>query len=183
VTASSAAPTSRAGIEAVRRTNWIAIVVATVLMMFSTLAYAAAFAMDDDGGQRSSVDLRLAFVGLAVAPFVFVVLGFLSRNPLAPKRVLQAMGLLLVVGLPIGLLDPLVGAATGFCLGGAIVLNRPAVDRVTYWRAGAVIFTFLYVLVLIVVVPPAGVFTGALLPLIMIGFADEYAAWSAERSS
>jgi hypothetical protein len=45
------------------------------------------------------------------------------------------------------------------------------------------VFTFVYVFVLIVAIPPAGVFTGAVLPLIMIGVADEYAAWSAERSS
>jgi hypothetical protein len=183
VTAPSTDVTPRVGIEAVRRRNWIAVAVATPLMMFSTFAYAAAFTVDDAAGARWSFDLRLAFVGLAVAPFVFVALGFLSRNPHAPKRVLQAMGLLLLVGLPVGLLDPLVGAATGFALGGAMVLNRPAVERVVYWRLAAVGFTFVYVFVLIVVIPPAGVFTGAVLPLIMIGFADEYAAWSAERSS
>ncbi len=152
-----------------------------MLMAFSTFAYAAAFVGDAD--ERGSVDLRLAFIGLAVAPFVFVALGFLSRNPVAPKRVLQAMGLLLLVGLPIGLIDPVTGAATGFCLGGAVVLNRPAIERVMYWRIAAVVFTSVYVLVLIVVVPPAGVFTAAILPLMMIGAADEYAAWSAERSS
>jgi hypothetical protein len=182
VTAPSTDVAPGAGIEAVRRSNWIAISVATPLMMFSTFAYAAAFTGGDEA-DGWFFDLRLAFVGLAVAPFVFVALGFLSRNPHAPKRVLQAMGLLLVVGLPVGLLDPLVGAATGFGLGGAMVLNRPAVERVVYWRLAAVVFTFVYVFVLIVAIPPAGVFTGAVLPLIMIGVADEYAAWSAERSS
>lgn len=175
------AATPRAGIEAVRRSNWVAIAAATVLMAFSTLAYAAAFA--SDGDERSSADLRLAFIGLAVAPFVFIALGFLSRNPVAPLRVLQAMGLLLLVGLPIGLLDPITGAAAGFCLGGALALNRPAIERVMYWRVAAAVFTTFYVFVLIVVVPPAGVFTAAILPLMMIGAADEYAAWSAERSS
>jgi hypothetical protein len=183
VTAPSTDVAARAGIDAVRRNNWIAMAVATVLMMFSTFAYAAAFAAGDDAGEGSSVDLRLAFVGLAVAPFVFVALGFLSRNPRAPRRVLIAMGLLLVVGLAVGLIDPLLGAAVGFGLGGVLVLNRPDVERVMYWRLAAVAFTAIYVLVLLVIAPPAGVFTGAVLPLIMIGFADEYAAWSAERFS
>jgi hypothetical protein len=168
-----------AGIDAVRRANWIAIAVSTLLMMFSYLIYGAAFI--DDEGEQAGIDLRFAFIGLAIAPFVFIALGFLSRNPLAPKRVLQAMGLLLLVGLAIGFLDPLLGASIGFCVGGALVLNRPAIERVTYWRSAAVVFTAAYVLVLLIVLPPAGVFTGGLLPLMMIGFADEYAAWSAAR--
>jgi hypothetical protein len=167
--------------ERLRRRNWIAIVAATPLMMFSYFTYAAAF-VDDEGG-RSSVQLELAFVGLAVAPFVFIVLGFVSRNPAAPKRVLAAMGLLLLVGLTLGLLDPLVGAATGFGLGGALVLNRPGISRVMFWRIGAVVFTAIYMSFLLVVAVPAGVFTGAILPLMMIGFADEYAAWSASRTA
>ncbi len=165
--------------QGVRRRNWIAIAWATPLMMFSYFSYGAAFI--DSEGERSGFQLELAAIGLAIAPFVFIALGFISRNPVAPKRVLQAMGLLLLVGLTIGLLDPLLGAATGFCLGGALVLNRPSVPRLTFWRLGTVAFTALYMLVLLVVVVPAGIFTGAVLPLIMIGFADEYATWSATR--
>jgi len=41
----------------------------------------------------------------------------------------------------------------------------------------------LYMSILLIVVPPAGVFTGGVLPLMMIGFADEYAAWSADRTT
>ena len=167
--------------EGVRRRNWTAIAWATPLMMFSYFSYGAAFI--DSEGDRSGFQLELAAIGLAIAPFVFVVLGFVSRNPLAPKRVLQAMGLLLLVGLSIGLLDPLLGAATGFCLGGALVLNRSDIPRLTFWRLGAVFFTMLYMLVLLVVAAPAGIFTGAVIPLVMIGFADEYAAWSATRST
>ena len=164
-----------------RRRNWIAIAVATPLMAFSYFAYGASFVESD--AERSSIQPELAMVGLAIAPFAFVALGFVSRNPVAPKRVLQAMGLLLLIGLSIGLLDPLLGASVGFCLGGALVLNRPDVSRLMFWRLGAVVFTALYTLVLFVVALPAGVFTGAVLPFVMIGFADEYAAWSAERSS
>jgi len=165
----------------VRGRNWIAIACATPLMMFSYFSYGAAFI--DAEGDRSGFQLELAAIGLAIAPFVYIALGFISRNPVAPKRVLQAMGLLLLVGLSIGLLDPLLGAATGFCLGGALVLNPPDVERLRFWRLGTVAFTLLYMLVLLVFAAPAGIFTGAVLPLIMIGFADEYAAWSAERSS
>jgi len=166
-------------IERVRRRNWIAIIAATPLMMFSYFTYGASFV--DGEGDRTSIQLELAAIGLAIAPFVFIVLGFVSRNPYAPKRVLQSMGLLLLVGLSIGLLDPLLGATTGFGLGGALVLNRPDVTRLMFWRLGAVGFTSIYTMILLVVALPAGVFTGAILPLMMIGFADEYAAWSAAR--
>lgn len=148
-------------------------------MAFSYFSYGAAFI--DGDGDRSGFQLELAAIGMAIAPFVFMTLGFVSRNPMAPKRVLQAMGLLLAVGLSIGLIDPLLGAATGFGLGGALVLNRPDVDRLMRWRLGAVAFTSFYMLVLLVVAAPAGIFTGAVLPLMMVGFADEYAAWSASR--
>ncbi len=50
-----------------------------------------------------------------------------------------------------------------------------------FWRFGTVAFTSLYMLVLLVVPRRRRVFTGAMLPLMMIGFADEYAAWSAAR--
>jgi hypothetical protein len=149
-------------------------------MIVSYFAYAASFV--DADGERSAIQLDLAAIGLAIAPFVFVMLGFVSRNPQAPKRVLQAMGLLLVVGLSIGLLDPMLGAAVGFAVGGALVMNRPDVERTMAWRFGAVGFLAVYMLVLLVVAVPAGVFTGAIMPLVMIGFADEYAAWSAGRN-
>lgn len=165
----------------IRRRNWIAIAVATPLMAFSYFTYAASFV--DADAERSSIEPALAMLGLAIAPFAFIALGFVSRNPGAPKRVLQAMGLLLLVGLSVGLLDPLLGASLGFGIGGALVLNRPDLPRLTFWRFGAVAFTAIYTLVLFVVALPAGVFTGALLPFIMIGFADEYAAWSATRDS
>lgn len=166
--------------DRIRRRNWIAIAVATPLMAFSYFTYGASFV--DDDAERSSIEPALAMVGLAIAPFAFIALGFVSRNPVAPKRVLQAMGLLLLVGLSVGLLDPLIGASLGFGIGGALVLNRPDLPRLTFWRFGAVGFTAIYTLVLFVIAPPGGVFTGAVLPFIMVGFADEYAAWSAARN-
>ena len=177
----SVSPTG-GSIEQLRRRNWIAIAVATVLMMFSTLSYAAAFADDGTTSDDVAVNGALVALGVAMAPFVFIALGFISRNANAPRRVLQAMGLLAAIGLSVGLVDPLLGACSGFAFGGALVLNRPAIERVLTWRLGAALLTTLYVLFLLVAIPPAGVFSASVLPLILLGFADEYAAWSAERS-
>ncbi len=91
------------------------------------------------------------------------------------------MGLLIVLGLAVGLLSPVLGAAAGFGVGGSLCLNRPNLEGVMKWRLYATGFTVVYVLFLLVVITPAGVFAGGLLPLLMIGFADEYTAWRAAR--
>jgi hypothetical protein len=144
-------------------------------MAFSYFTYAAAFALPED--DPGTIDGGLVAIGLVLAPVVFVVLAFVSRNPAAPKRVLQAMGLLLVLGLAVGLLSPVLGAAAGFGVGGALTLRPPDVADVAKWRLWSVAFMVAYVLFLLAVATPAGVFSGGLLPLLMLGFADEYSAW------
>lgn len=148
-------------------------------MVFSYFSYAAAFATPE--GEPDRIDVGLVGVGLALAPFVFIVVGFVSRNPNAPKRVLQSMGLLILLGLPLGLLSPVLGAAAGFGVGGSLCLKPPSLDGVLKWRLWATGFTVAYILFLLVFIRPAGVFAGGLLPLLMIGFADEYRAWQATQ--
>lgn len=143
--------------------------------MFSYFTYGAAFV--DQTGDADGIEPRLAAIALTLAPFVFVIAAFVSRDPRAPRDVLRAMGALLVIALGLGLIDPLLGAAAGFAAGGAITIRRPAVDGVVRWRVWAVLVIIAYCLVLLVAIPPAGVFAGAITPLIAIGFADEFAAW------
>lgn len=161
--------------DEIRRRNWITISAATVVMMFSYFTYGAAFV--EGTGDSVGFEPRLAAIGLTLAPFVFVVLAFGSRNPHAPRDVLRAMGLFLVVAIAVALIDPLLGAATGFAAGGAIALRRPKVERVASWRLGAVALIAAYCFALLVFAPPAGVFSGAIVPLMMVAFADEFAAY------
>ena len=143
--------------------------------MFSYFPFAAAFASVDriDGG--------LVAVALAVAPLVFVLLAFVSHNPKAPRRILEAMVMLLGVGFTVGLFAPVLGAAAGFGAGGAVCLLPPDVPNAAKWRISAVVVMTTYTFILLLAVPPAGVFAGGLLPLMMVGFGDEYAAWSARN--
>lgn len=120
-------------------------------------------------------------IALALAPFVFVIVGFVSRNPRAPKRVLWAMGLLVVLGLSIGLIAPVLGAAAGFGVGVALTLNPLDLPDLMRNRMIAVGFAVTYTLLLLIVATPAGVFTGALLPPLIVGLADEFSAWRASR--
>ncbi|MEN8040514.1 MAG: hypothetical protein ABFR95_03330 [Actinomycetota bacterium] len=167
--------------EELKRRNWLAIALATVVMMFSYFPYASSFATNPDGGVE--INPALVGIGLVLAPFVFVVLAFVSRNPKAPKRVLHSMILLLGLGLTVGLLAPVLGATAAFAGGATLCLNPPRVDDVYKWRIGASVLTVIYVFMLLILATPAGVFTGGLLPLLMVGFADEYSVWAHARQA
>lgn len=165
----------------IRRRNWLALALGTVVMTFSYFPYAAAFTTA--AGEEPRIDTGLVAVGLVVAPLVFIVTGVVSRNPQFAARVLRAMGLLLLLGLGVGLASPVLGATAGFGVGGALTLREPDVPQVFAWRLGAVAGAVVYTFLLLVVLPPAGVVTGGLLPLLIIGFADEFAAWRAGSGS
>ena len=149
-------------------------------MMFSYFPYAAAFATAE--GEPAQIDSGLVGIGLVVAPFVFVALGVVSRYVGFPKKVLIAMVLLLLLGFGVGLVSPVLGATAGFAVGGALTMRPPDVDEVLKWRLWAAGLTVFYTFVLLVVATPAGVFTGGVLPLIMLGFADEYSGWRSTRA-
>ncbi len=148
-------------------------------MLFSYFSYAAALTRIEG---RRAIDIGLLGIALLVAPFVFVVIGFVSRSPGPLNRALVSMGLLLVLGLVLGLISPLLGAAAGFGVGAALTLNRPELPDVMRNRLVGVGFAIVYMLTLLLVATPGGVFTGALLPTLMVGFADDFTAWRASRA-
>lgn len=158
----------------------MALAIGVIAEMFSYFPYAAAF-IPGEGETAPQVDPLLVLVALAVAPFVLIVVGLISRNPVFPKDVLRSMGLLLLLGLAFGLISPALGATAGFGAGFALTLNRPDLPDLMRNRLVAVGFSVVYTLVLLVVATPAGVLTGAILPALMVGFADEYTAWHHHR--
>lgn len=123
------------------------------------------------------IDAGLLAIALALAPLVFVVVGLVSRNPGTPKRVLQSMGLLILLGLGLGLLSPVLGAAAGFGVGIALTLHPLGIEGQLKRRLVAVALAVVYTFAMLVFIPPGGVLAGAILPALMVGFADEYAAW------
>jgi hypothetical protein len=120
-------------------------------------------------------------IALAIAPLVFAGVGLVSARQGTPGKVLQAMGLLVVLALSLGLISPIVGAAAGFGAGIAITLNMPAFEGQMRRRLVGVGFAVAYMSVILLVIPPAGVLAGAVLPGAMVGFADEYGAWRTAR--
>jgi hypothetical protein len=148
--------------------------------MFSYFSYAAAF-VQPEGAERT-IDGGLVAVSLVIAPFAFLVVALVSRNPRTPRMVLLSMGLLLVLGLALGLVSPVLGAAAGFGVGAALCLRLPDIPGQMTRRILAVTFAVVYTTVLLFVATPAGVLSGAVIPILMVGFADEYGAWQWARS-
>lgn len=116
-------------------------------------------------------------IALAIAPLAFAGVGLVSARQGTPGKVLQAMGLLVVLALSLGLISPIVGAAAGFGAGIAITLSMPAFEGQMRRRLVGVGLAVAYMSVMLLVIPPAGVLAGAVLPGAMVGFADEYGAW------
>lgn len=121
------------------------------------------------------------FFGMALVPVVYFVLTFVSRHPGAPMAVLKSMGLFLLVGLPVGLLIPALGIIVGFGAGGVVGYRME--DEHRYGpRLIAVGAVGVYMLVLMVVAVPIGLFTGGFLPFVALVFADRYSEEKAREA-
>jgi ABC-type antimicrobial peptide transport system permease subunit len=135
----------------------------------------------DDGGATAADGPRagaaLAF-GLALIPFVFVVLAFLSEQPRPPTAVLKAMGLCLLIGIPVSALaaDAVTGIVAGAGAGGIAALRADTPDG---WkaRAVAVIIATAYTFVLVRVVGAVALLPAPVFPFTGIGVADHFVEW------
>jgi len=164
--------------------KWRAITLATLALAPAFWALAigrVAFAVDDPDAPDPGA--AIAF-GLAVIPFVFIVLAFTSEHPRPSSAVLRAMGLSLLVGIPASALtfDAVTGIVAGVGAGGIAALRRDP-DSTTRSRAVAVFIAAAYTFVLArlaggLVLLPAPIF-----PFTAIGVADHLAERAAERAA
>lgn len=168
--------------EPTRRRNWLALAIGIVVQSVSYLIYASAF-VSGEGESGPIADPRLVAVALLISPLVFASVGLISRRVGVLREVIRSMGLLVALGLAFGLLSPIIGAAAGYGVGIAVTLNMPEFEGQLRRRLVAVGFAVAYMSVMLVFIPPAGVLAGAILPALMVGFADEYGAWRQERIS
>jgi hypothetical protein len=155
------------------RRKWRAILLATLLLApayWSLLAGVVAIASD-----RSSAPSAGPFIafGLALIPFVFIALAFLSEHPRAPGAAAWAMVLSLAVGIPVSAIA--IDAVTGFVAGigaGGIAALRSDLDRSWRARALAVLLATAWAFVTIRVVPEVVLLLAPILPFTSIGVAD-----------
>jgi alpha-glucoside transport system permease protein len=180
------APRGRAGIGPLEplspQRKWLAITVATLLLVlafWSLLAGLVSDASDEPGGPNPAA--ALAF-GLALVPFVFVLLAFLSEHPRAPGAVLRAMGWAVLVGIPVYALvgDAVTGIVAGLGAGGIKALRMDADHN---WRARAlgVLAASGYTLVLVALTGAMALLPAPIFPLTAIGIADHLSERRAEQ--
>jgi hypothetical protein len=154
--------------------KWRAITVATLVLVpgyWAMLAGIVSAAPDTEGG-IANPGAAIAF-GLALIPFVFLVLAFLSQHPQLPGAVLRAMGLSLLVGIPVSALaaDVVTGIVAGVGAGGIAALRTDEGDN---WRARAlaVAVASAYVFVLVRTAGPIVLLPAPIFPFTGIGLAD-----------
>jgi hypothetical protein len=155
------------------RRKWRAILIATLLLapgLWSIVIGLVAGASDEPNAPAAGP--FVAF-GLAIIPFVFVALAFLSEHPRAPAAVVKALAVSIVVGIPLSALagDAVTGLVAGIGAGGAVAL-RADVGHTGRSRAIAVLLASLYVFLMVRVAPEAALFAAPVLPFSSIGVAD-----------
>ena len=159
------------------RRRWLVITLATVVMQFAywPIALGAGLASETDETLAGASGGLLA-LGLAMVPFAFMALAFGSRHLRAPGAVLRAMGLFLLVGLPLAvLLNTVVGTMAGLAAGGVVALRREDDVHPVRWRWWAVVAATVYLMVLLVVAPEFALISGAVLPFTVLGLVDQAA--------
>ena len=171
-------PSPSAGaIPITAKKRWQAITLATLLLVpayWAVLVGAVSIADEGDDG-IANPGAAIAF-GLALIPFVFVVLAFVSGHVRAPSAVVRAMLVSLLVGLPVTALagDAISGMVAGVGAGGIVSLRM---DAPSTWRARAVALAFavVYVFVLARVASALALLPAPIFPFTAIGMADQLA--------
>ena len=151
--------------------SWLAIGLATLVVMVSYSSLLVAIvASRSDTPEASGPAFALGF---ALVPIAYVALAFVSGRRNAPMQVLKAMGVWLVVGMPLVLANPIFGLAVGYGSAGVPTLRVRPTDS---WKARivAVLLVAAYSLAMLQIIPPLGLLSGGLLPLASLGLADYY---------
>ncbi len=155
------------------RQKWRAILLSTLLLVPDYLAIVVGvIAADSESANAPPAGPAIAF-GLAFLPFVFLSLALLSTHPRAPGAVLRAMGLSLLVGIPVSAIAPdlVTALVAGIGAGGIAVLRA---DEEGVWKARvlAVLGVSVYAFVMIRVVPDVTLLLAPTLPFTCLGVAD-----------
>jgi hypothetical protein len=163
--------------------KWRAITIATLVFApgyWAILAGLVALASDDTTTEPPVA--AIAF-GIALIPFVFIALAFLSLHPRAPMAVLKAMGTTLLVGAIVSAFagDAVTGIIAGVGAGGACALRRddPQTTRARMW---AVAIAAAYTFVLVRTIGAPALIPAAAFPLTALGIADHLSERRAQRA-
>jgi hypothetical protein len=122
--------------------------------------------------------------GLALVPFVFIALAFLSEHPRAPGAVVKAMVLALLVGIPVSALaaDAVTGFVAAIGAGGVAAL-RP--ETGSDWKARwiAVLAATVASFLLVRTAGEVALLIAPVLPFTSIGVADHLSERRREKEA
>jgi hypothetical protein len=155
------------------QTKWRAITISTLLLLPAYWGVVSGLvAAASDRADAPPAGPPIAF-GLALLPFVFIALAFLSQHPRAPSAVMKAMGLTLLIGIPAAAIAPdaVSGIVAGIGAGGAAAL-RPEHDGVWKARALGVLAVSVFAATFVYVVPDVVLLLAPTLPFTCLGVAD-----------
>lgn len=156
------------------RKKWQAITLATLLLVPAYWSILAGLvgAASEGPAPVANPAAYLAF-GLAVIPFVFVVLAFVSEHPRAPAAVWRALVLAVVVAAVVSTVavDAVTGIVAGVGAGGIVTLRADA-DHNWRARALAVVFAVAYTYVLVRMASSLALLPAPIFPFTAIGVAD-----------
>lgn len=144
---------------------------------FGSLVLAVVASLIDEPTVSPGPSYALGFI---LVPVTAAAVAFISAHDNPPMATLKGMGAWLVVGLPLAVLNPIIGFSTAFAAAGAFTLRSDA-PRPGRARAIAVAVLAVYVTVLVGILPQAAVFAGAVTPLLAVRAADLYLERSAAR--
>jgi hypothetical protein len=165
--------------------KWLSITLATLLLVPAFWALLAGMVADAADVEAGAPDPAAALaLGLALIPFVFIVLAVVSRQSRKPGAVLRAMGLALVVGIPVSALaaDAVTGIVAGIGAGGICALRSDAAHN---WRARALAVgaAALYTFVLVNTVGALALLPAPIFPFTGIGVADHLSERRRDREA
>jgi len=152
-----------------KRQRWLAVLLATAMMLFSYIMILFAFVAV--GGEEPIFAGGALGIGLGLVPLVFATAALVSRSTLVLRRSLLATVIWIGITIPIGIVDLPTALVAGFGAGGMVSLRKRHQNG---WqaRAIAVTVTVLYTFALHRISREAGLFGGAPLPLLAIAVAD-----------
>jgi len=159
--------------------RWRAIAAATVLVVpaFWALVFGL-MTLATEGSQEALIAGAAMAFGLSLIPVAFLVLALLSAHPHEPGVVVRAVGLFLLVGIPVSAVagDAVTGLVAGIGAGGALAL-RPEPDQGWRPRALSVLVASAYTFALARVAGSAVLFPAPVFALTGLGLADHLAGW------
>ena len=165
------------------RRKWRAVLVATGLLApaFWALVIGLVATASDDADAPAAAPF-IAF-GLAVIPFVFLALAFMSEHPRAASATLRAMVLSLLVGFPALALagDAVTGLVAACAAGGAVAL-RPEVVHTGRSRALGAVVAVVYAFVMVRLAPVPTILVAPVLPFTSVAVADHLRERRLERA-